>query len=220
MRPRRPALAWAAVALLLLVPAAWVGVVPADSALVLRLHPFEAPAHWPQLWTAAWAHLSERHLHVNLLAAAVLGLAGLLAGVRRADAAAWLAAWPATHALMLLEPGLRWYAGASGVLHAGLAVLSVALLRQGRALLGAAVLLALGGKVARDVWAGYPLAALPGADIPVATLSHLSGTLAGLACATLVAAAGIHQARLPAWLCGPFGRQRTLDRLRKPRDHP
>lgn len=219
MNAARPSWAWAAMAALLAVPAACVGVVTPESTLVLHLQAFAMPADLPGLWSAAWAHLSARHLQLNVLAAAGLGLAGMVARMGRADAGAWLLAWPLTHALMLLEPRLDWYAGASGVMHAGLAVLGMALLRRGHALLAGATLLALCGKVGRDVLAGYPLAQLSGSDIPVATLSHLTGTLAGLTCATLLAA-GIHQARLPARLSGAFARTRTLDRSRKPRDHP
>jgi len=90
------------------------------------------PWRW---WTAAWVHWSPAHLAVNLLGAAAIAFVGWRARLPRAAALAWFVAWPLTQALMDL-PGaarlagtLQHYGGLSGVLHAGVVVLALCLLR-------------------------------------------------------------------------------------------
>ena len=78
---------------------------------------------------------SQTSLSRSGVLVAVLGLA---AGCDRRAAAAWLLAWPLTQAALLLDPRLQWYAGASGVLHAGVAVAAAGLLRTPRRLVGVA----------------------------------------------------------------------------------
>lgn len=194
----RAALSWIAVALLIAVPAGLVGILPLQGVPMLVRAAPPGPESVLALWSAAWVHLGEAHLRLNLLACGALAVCGGLAGVTPRASLAWLLSWPLTHALLLLEPRLQWYAGASGVLHAGVAVLAVALFLGGRRAGGALLMGVLVVKLARDLSQGYPVALQAASAMPVATVSHLAGAAAGLLCAlVLLRVAGIHQARLP-----------------------
>lgn len=141
----------------------------------------------PWRWfTAAWVHLDRAHLAANLSGAAVLALFGRAAGCSARDALAWLCAWPLTHGLLLWAPQLQHYAGASGVLHAGVAVAAFGLVTRGtgrRRAIGALVLAGLALKLLHEQALGPPVRLLPGWDFPVAVLGHATGAAAGLACA-------------------------------------
>jgi rhomboid family GlyGly-CTERM serine protease len=150
------------------------------------------PWRW---WTAAWVHWSESHRWANLAGTALVGAFGWRAGCTRADALAWLAAWPLTHmALWWSRPDLAHYGGLSGVLHAGVVVAGCALLRDGqRRWLGALVLIGVTVKVwLEQPWLG-PLQRWPHWDIAIAPAAHASGAMAGVACA--LAAHVLHRAR-------------------------
>jgi len=186
---RYQGLAWAAVAAALALPAGLIGVVSFDS--MLAMHPAQGWAHNPPTcWvSAAWAHASPPHLQANLLGCGLLAVLGWLSDVRGRAALAWLLAWPLTNGLLLLDPRLPAFMGASGVLHAGMAVLAVHLLRQRRKALGAAVLAGLFIKVGVDLSHGLPTYPHPTLGIHVSPLSHLTGTLAGLFFAGILGAA-------------------------------
>jgi hypothetical protein len=177
--------------LALIIPALILGV-PADPAT----SPWSVlPAQgWsggtlPRLMGAAWVHATARHQHLNLLAAALIALLGWAWRAPWRAALAWALAWPATHLLLLLDPRLGWYVGASGMLHAGLAVLLVGRWRHQPRLV-ALIGVALALKVLLDVAAGTPLATRSGLDVAMVPLSHVFGILAG------VAIAGLHQSRI------------------------
>lgn len=176
----RPGLLWALVAAALALPAWCLGVVPYESPLAL--HPAQGWAHNPpSVWiSAAWAHASPAHLHANVLGCGLMALLGWLADARGRAALAWLLAWPLAHGLLLLDPRLPAFVGASGVLHAGMAVLAVHLLLQRRKALGALVLAGLVLKVGHDLSLGLPTHPHPALGILVSPLSHLTGTLSGL----------------------------------------
>jgi hypothetical protein len=177
---RYEGLAWAAVATALALPAGLIGVVGFDS--ILAMHPAQGWAHNPPTrWvSAAWAHASPPHLQANLLGCGLLAVLGWLAQTRAREALAWLLAWPLANGLLLLDPRLPAFMGASGVLHAGIAVLAVHLLLKGRKALGMAVLVGLFIKVGFDLSHGLPTYPHPTLGIDVSPLSHLTGTLAGL----------------------------------------
>lgn len=132
-------------------------------------------------WICAWVHVNDRHAVWNIGGACALGVLGVRLRLGPRAALAWLVSWPLTHLLLLTAPQLQWYVGASGVLHAGLAVLAVEGLAQpeGRWMAGL-LLLGLLLKVYLDVTSGFPLAWRPDLGMAVVTLSHLSGTLCGL----------------------------------------
>lgn len=143
---------------------------------------------WQQPWrafTAAWVHWSPAHLGVNLLAAAVVGAFGWAARVPKAQAWAWLMAWPLTHLGLLIQPELAHYGGLSGVLHAGVALVCLSLLATGpraRRVVGAAVAVGLLIKLVSERPFGPALQNWPGWDIALAPLAHTSGAVTGLLC--------------------------------------
>lgn len=145
-----------------------------------------------RLWTAAFVHWSDQHLAADLAGCAVVAAFGFAARCGAAATWAWALAWPATQALLLVEPALAHYGGLSGVLHAGVAVAAVELLRQApaRRRIGAWVLAGLAAKVlVEQPWRG-PLQHWPGWNIAIAPLAHSAGALAGLAAAALVDVVG------------------------------
>jgi rhomboid family GlyGly-CTERM serine protease len=157
-------------------------------ASVLAWQPTTVLAEPWRAWTAAFEHLSLRHLVANLIGCGVVGAFGAAARVPPRAAWAWLAAWPLCHLALALQPALTRYAGASGVLHAGVAVAAWHLLRHEpgrRRAIGAAVLIGLTLKIALEAPWAAPTQRVPGWDFAVAPLAHATGALAGLACAWL-----------------------------------
>ncbi|WP_293994790.1 rhombosortase [Sphaerotilus sp.] len=188
----RPSLhhAWLGVGLLLVLPSLGVALRPGLARLVLAWVPalaWSEPWRW---WSAAWVHLSGLHLLANLAGAALVLLLGGVARLPREAAWAWGLAWPLTHLGLLLQPALLRYGGLSGVLHAGVAVAAVALLRTAplrrERVLGALLLAGLCAKVLGErAWA-HTLVTPPGWDIAVAPLAHASGTVCGVLAALLL----------------------------------
>ena len=159
------------------LPAAWLDWQPDIAAA----QPWRA-------WSAAWVHWSPQHLGANLMAAAVVGAYGWAAKVPRSQALAWCAAWPLTHAFLLIKPELAHYGGLSGVLHAGVAIVCLWLLlraRGARRIVGAAVGLGLLIKLLSEQPWGPALQASAEWDISVAPIAHATGALAGLLCGTV-----------------------------------
>ena len=189
--------AWAAMATALALGALALWFAPRE------LLDWQAALAWSQpwrLWTAAWVHLSPLHLQANLLGCAVVGMFGIMARVPRHAVWAWLAAWPLTHAALAVQMQLRHYAGLSGLLHAGVAVAAwdLAWRRDGRQrAIGVAVLAGLALKLALEQpWLG-PTQAVPGWDIPIVPLAHLTGAVAGIVCGVVAhALAGRREASL------------------------
>jgi rhomboid family GlyGly-CTERM serine protease len=137
-----------------------------------------------RMWSAAWVHLSTQHLLANLAGAALVLLLGWVARLPREAAWAWALAWPLTHLGLLLAPELLRYGGLSGVLHAGVAVAAVGLVRTApqrrERVLGALLLVGLCAKVLGErPWADT-LVRPPGWNIAVAPLAHASGTVCGV----------------------------------------
>lgn len=189
----RGTLAWAGLSGMFIFAAVLVHSLPATALPALswqaglwRIEP------WRQ-WSAAWVHWSAWHLGANVLGALVLMAAAQVSEVRPRHAAAWLVAWPLTHLLLACDPALAQYGGMSGVLHAGVAIVIIALLDQSAIfprVTGLVLLAALLIKLAREApllahalgWHVPPLP-LPGtSSFVVAGNAHLAGTLAGLAC--------------------------------------
>ncbi len=139
------------------------------------------PWRW---WTAAWVHWSTLHLLANLAGLALVTALGLLARLPARAAWAWALAWPLTQLGLLLRPELPRFGGLSGVLHAGVAIVALHLLRSTaeprRRRIGALLLLGLALKLALEAPWGPVLQPRPGWDIAVVPWSHLCGTAAGL----------------------------------------
>jgi rhomboid family GlyGly-CTERM serine protease len=179
---------------LLLCAALALGALGAAAAPpgLLDWQPGRALAQPWRWFTAAWVHLDGAHLAANLAGAAVLAVFGHAARCSPRDALAWLCAWPLTHGLLLAAPQLQHYAGASGVLHAGVAVAAAGLVAREhgrRRAVGALVLAGLLLKLLDEQALGEPARLLPGWDFPVAVLAHATGAAAGLACAAAAWAA-------------------------------
>lgn len=160
-------------------------------------------------WTAAGVHLSLRHLLMNLAGCVLIGLLGSRAPLLPRDALAWCLAWPLCQWGLLLRPDLAHYAGLSGVLHAGAAIIAWRLLRSGRGLQrGVGALLAAG--LAFKLWTEQPwgpaVQNVPGWDFALAPWSHLSGVLAGLLMAALLNAWGVRGRKPPPSLAKPLNR--------------
>lgn len=175
--------AWTVVCLLLALPAALMSPGGGLSRRALAWEPqlaWTEPWRW---WSAAWVHLSGMHLAANLAGAVLVLLLGRVARLPREAAWAWALAWPLTHLSLALEPELRRYGGLSGVLHAGVAVAAVALVRIGptrrERLVGVALLAGLVLKVAGEQPWAQVLVVRPGWDIAVAPLAHASGVFWG-----------------------------------------
>ncbi len=146
------------------------------------------PWRW---WTPVAVHLSVQHLLTNATGVVLVGSLGWAARLPRQAAWAWCMAWPLTHLGLLLRPELLRYGGASGVLHAGVAVTATWLvfwqcgkLRRIGALTGLILVL----KVLSETPWGPVLQTREGWDIVIAPLAHATGALAGGVCGLLFSA--------------------------------
>ena len=155
----------------------------------LAWQPQRAGSEVWRCWSAAWVHLSARHLLVNLLGTVLVVALGWAARVGPRAALAWALAWPLTQLGLLAQPALPRYGGLSGVLHAGVAVVAVHLLfaAGGRAShrLGLAILAVLVAKLWMEAFWRGPLSHPAGWDIAVAPFAHVSGVFSGLLCGLL-----------------------------------
>lgn len=157
--------------------AAWPGWV--DRA-VLEWQPARAwtePWRW---WSAAAVHYSTMHLLLNLLATALVGAYGWAARVDAVASVAWIASWPMTHLALLARPQLLHYGGLSGVLHGGVAAVSVWLVVRGEGGergVGWLMLIGQGVKLLLERPWGAALHAPQELDVAVAPLAHASGSI-------------------------------------------
>lgn len=197
--PAAASAAWLLMVLLLALPA--LALAPGGEAaggapqspLHVALHAalrWQADRVWTEPWrlvTAAWVHGSCLHLAANLLGAGLVAALGAAAGVGRREALAWLAAWPLTHTALAVDGQLQWYLGASGVLHAGVAIVGLHLVGvdaagngRRRRLIGGLLLAGLAGKcLSEQPWLG-PARPVDWLDLPTVPLAHAAGALAGL----------------------------------------
>jgi rhomboid family GlyGly-CTERM serine protease len=190
-----PGRAWLLVAMALAIGSlvAWVQAPPVQTALEWRPE-LAAREPWRAI-SAAWLHWSPQHLIANLAGCAVIGLLGIAARLTARDAMAWLLAWPLTQFGLLVEPSLERFGGASGVLHAGVAVAAIGMLRMrashGRErVIGLLIGIGLIVKVAAERPLSAPaLRHWDGWNIAIAPLAHLTGLIAGVVTALLCALA-------------------------------
>ena len=178
---------------------AWVGVaaaLAAGSVLAwflpspwLDWQPARAATDPWRCISAAWVHWSLLHLGANLLGAVVLAALGAAARLPLRAAVAWVLSWPLTQIGLLLQPALLHYGGASGVLHAGVAVAALWLgvrAQARRRWIGLAIGVGLMVKVTLEQPFGPPLRTVEGWDIAIAPLAHASGMASGLLCGALM----------------------------------
>lgn len=170
------------------VAVAWVsGVVPPAHDAAWHPLAWEA-SRWTTrpwtLWTSALVHTSGGNLAGNLLALGALAVLGHALGARRAAALALLAAWPLSTWALTLWPEVSSYTGLGGVIHAAAAIIGIHVagrpeLKPFSPLVFAAIGLKL---IAERAWM-QPVAFDPSWGFNVVYAAHLTGTLAGAACA-------------------------------------
>ncbi len=153
---------------------------------------------WWRLLTAHLVHLGTAHAAAGALAAALGPLLFRAAAGWPGWTAAALAAAAAVDAGLLLDPAVRWYAGASGLAHGLLAYGAVRALLAPPATgsprrLAAACLAVLAAKLAWEACCG----ALPASEAltggPVHVAAHRDGALGGLLAALAAAARTRHR---------------------------
>ncbi|MBP6338695.1 MAG: rhombosortase [Vitreoscilla sp.] len=139
-------------------------------------------------WSAALLHWSPQHLHMNLLGTVLMAALGWRAAMQPADTLAWALAWPLTQLGLLMQPALLHYAGLSGVLHAGVAIVACRLLQSrsaGSRRIGGLLALGMVAKLLLELpWRGAAQA-VAGMDFSLAPLAHVSGAVMGLLCFVL-----------------------------------
>lgn len=176
---RRPGRAWCAVAVLLALGSAVALSLPHPA---IDWQPALAGSEPWRALSAAFVHYSTLHLIGNAAGLALVAAYGAVSGVPARLAAAWLVAWPLTQFGLLAQPDLAHYGGASGVVHAGVAIVNLHLLLVGPRWVGALVTAGLVAKLLSESPWGAPLRHFDGFDIPIAPLVHASGALAGTLC--------------------------------------
>jgi hypothetical protein len=104
--------------------------LPADTLALLTWQADDGLSRAWTLWSSAWVHLNTPHLIGNQLALGALTAFAWMVRPPLTSALAWLLAWPLMQASLPLWPQIGYAVGLSGVVHAGVAVLTVQLLRQ------------------------------------------------------------------------------------------
>ncbi|MEO8124815.1 MAG: rhombosortase [Burkholderiales bacterium] len=191
---RRPGRAWLALALLLALGSALAHGRPSTTLASLDWQPALALAEPWRAFSAAFVHYSNLHLLGNAAGLALTAAYGWAARVPPRLALAWLVAWPLTQLGLLAQPALAHYGGLSGVVHAGVAIVTLYVIVVGHRLIGGTVLAMLFVKLATESPFGAPLRQVAGWDIALAPLAHATGVAAGLLCCA-VAETAAHFAR-------------------------
>lgn len=160
----------------------------AGDALVPRLRYERAAIAQGEVWrllSGQLVHYDARHLLLNLAGLMLLWLLYARDARPREWALVGLAAALAVGVLLyLLEPGVTWYVGLSGVLHGGWAASTVFARRRWRLEANVSAVL-LAGKLLVERFASLGAALDPG--LPVITAAHLYGALGGLVAALALA---------------------------------
>lgn len=196
---RRPGRAWLALALLLALGSALAHGRPAAA---LDWQPALALAEPWRALSAAFVHYSALHLLGNAAGLALTAAYGWAARVPPRIALAWLAAWPLTQLGLLAQPALAHYGGLSGVVHAGVAIVTLHVIVVGHRWIGGTVLVMLIVKLATESPFGAPLRQVAGWDIALAPLAHATGVAAGLLCGALAEAGARRGAAGPRGAAG------------------
>ncbi|MGC9457926.1 MAG: rhombosortase [Halothiobacillaceae bacterium] len=160
-----------------------------DWATWMRYDRGDILANW-QLWrllTAHLAHVGWVHLAANLAGLLVwTALAGSMETARSLVVGLVVTALAVTLGLLVLNPGVGWYVGLSGVLHGLFAMTAMRLLFRREWLAGCSLVAALGFKLLWEQQHGaLGTERLIGA--PVLVDAHLYGVIAGAACALILA---------------------------------
>ncbi len=176
---RRPGRAWLALALLLALGGAFGYGHSAES---FDWQPALAFAEPWRAFSAAFVHYSKLHLIGNAAGLALTAAYGWAARVPPRIALAWFVAWPLTQFGLLVQPGLLHYGGLSGVVHAGVAIVTLHVIVAGHRWVGGTILAMLFVKLITESPFGAPLQHVSGWDIALAPIAHATGVAAGLLC--------------------------------------
>ena len=183
---RRPGRAWLGLSLLLALGSALAyGRSPAS----LDWQPTLAFTEPWRAFSAAFVHYSNLHLIGNAAGLALTAAYGWAALVPPRLALAWLVAWPLTQLGLLALPTLAHYGGLSGVVHAGVAIVTLYVIVVGHRWIGGTIMLMLFVKLATESPFGAPLRQVAGWDIALAPFAHFAGVAAGLLCCSVAEAA-------------------------------
>lgn len=137
------------------------------------------------LWTSAWVHLNTPQLIINQMALGALTAFAWVIRPHWTSTVAWLLVWPLAQGCLVLWPQIGYAVGLSGVLHAGVAVLAMQLLRQRIAIpqarrWGGLLTLALLGKALLERGWAYPVVWDGASEVSVVQAIHLASTAWGL----------------------------------------
>jgi rhomboid family GlyGly-CTERM serine protease len=179
---RRGGRAWLAVVLLLALGSAIAHFASPAALAAVDWQPVLAFAEPWRAVSAAFVHYSDLHLLGNAAGLALTAAYGVAARVPPRLALAWLVAWPLTQFGLLAQPALVHYGGLSGVVHAGVAIVTLYVILVGHRWIGGTVLAMLFVKLATESPFGAPLRHEAGWDIALAPLAHVTGVAAGLLC--------------------------------------
>lgn len=149
------------------------------TALAYGREPIQA-GEWLRLVTGHWVHLNGTHVAMNIAGLWLLALLDIEDGAPSAyllrSAVLSLAVGVM---LYVLEPGLYWYVGLSGVLHGLFVIVLFRSIYPRRDLLALVALLLL---LVKLIWEHYHGALMQGTlDAPVIVSAHSYGALAGFA---------------------------------------
>lgn len=145
------------------------------------------------VWTSAWVHLNTPQLITNQVVLGLLTFAAWWLRPPLPATLAWLLSWPLLQLTLPLWPHVGYSTGLSGPLHAGFAVLAVALLlgqidAPKARRWGALLLLFLAGKLLLEQAWAYPVVWDTAHNRSVVRAAYLCGALWGVASALLMAA--------------------------------
>lgn len=189
-RPMRSSLLWPATCALLIGASVTAWLASSSGWLQPQFWIWHAD-HWQAqpwtLWTAPLVHFLPTHGLANALALGALAILGAALPARPRDTLALLLAWPIATLALLTWPSIGGFYGLSGLVHTAAAVLGVRALRQPHTrqlgwLLAGGLALKL---VLEQGWA-LPIGFDSGWGFNVVYAAHLTGALAGAACALLL----------------------------------
>ncbi|MEN9843064.1 MAG: hypothetical protein RLZZ612_893 [Pseudomonadota bacterium] len=142
-------------------------------------------------WTSAWVHLHTPHLIGNQMVIGAFAAWAWLVRPDRPAAVAWFLSWPIATVALNLWPQIGYCVGASGVLHAGVAIMAVFMIlghfqRGSEQAWGWILLIGLGFKVWSEQAWHTPVVWDSGANLSIVSAVHLTGALSGMALALVV----------------------------------
>ncbi len=149
--------------------------------------------HWRvqpwTLWSAPLMHFLPTHGLANVLALGALAILGAALPARPRDTLALLLAWPVATLALLAWPSIGGYYGLSGLVHTAAAVLAVrAMLLRHTRQIGLLLTSGLALKLVLERGWALPIGFDGGWGFNVVYAAHLTGAVAGVACALLLEA--------------------------------